>query len=123
MGVDVEGKEGEGGSPFDYSVAYNQLMLSYAAYCPQDQVGNWTCYFCKNNTQVSEFTVVGTVNNATTNTFGYVGYSGTIVEVVFRGTIASSLKNWIVDLNAGHSTIYPLIPGAFVETGFLEAWT
>lgn len=109
-------------APFNYTLAFDQLMLSYSAYCPKDQVGNWTCFFCRNNSQVASFVVVDTVTNETTNTFGYVGYSGTIAEVVFRGTIASSLKNWITDLDAGHSSIYPVIPGALVYTGFLDAW-
>jgi len=97
-------------------------MMSYAAYCGPAQVQNWSCIFCKNTSEVAAFIPTATIVNETTNTFGYVGYSGNTVQLVFCGTIASSLKNWISDLSAGHTSIYSIIPGAVVYTGFLEAW-
>jgi len=108
-------------APFDLDLAYNQLMMSYAAYCPADQLQPWDCIFCKNNSAVASFVATSTITNETTNSFGYVGYTGTIAQVVFRGTIAESIKNWITDLDAGHTTPYPVIPGALVHTGFLDA--
>jgi len=85
---------------------------------------------------------VDTVSNTSTNIFGYVGYTGTIAQVIFRGTQESSLTNWIesmnqfafrtsfphlsfiffLDLNFSHSSPYPLVPNAFVHSGFLDAW-
>jgi len=103
--------------PFDYANAYGQLMLSYSAYCPADQLQNWNCFFCN-----VPFVVTTIVYNTSTDTHGYVGHYGSIIEVVFRGTVTSSLKNWITDLDAGHSVPYPVIPNAFVHTGFLLAW-
>jgi len=107
---------------FSMTKAFDQLMMSYSAYCPQAQVQSWNCYFCNNNTEVKKFVVVSTVNNASTNIFGYVGYTGTIAQVVFRGTQESSLVNWIENLNYSHSTPYPNVPNAFVHSGFLDAW-
>lgn len=40
---------------FNMKIAYDQLMLSYAAYCPQDQIQSWSCYFCQNNSDVQQF--------------------------------------------------------------------
>ena len=87
---------------------------------------------------------MATVSNASTNIFGYVGYTGTTAQVIFRGTQESSLINWIEsmplviwsfyfssflpsylyvsDLNYSHSTPYPAVPNAFVHSGFLDAW-
>jgi len=96
-------------------------LLSYAAYCDAPQVANWTCYFCKNET-VSDFTPVTTVYNTSTDVFGYVGYTGNIAQVVFRGTEPALFKNWIDDLNFAHIVPYPLVPGAFVHEGFYNSW-
>jgi len=107
-------------APFNYTVAFNQLMMSYASYVDESQIMGWNCSFCRNNSEVSSFVVTAIVSNATTGTLGYIGYNGNTIHVVFRGTV--SLKNWILDLDAGHSTPYPIIPGAFVHTGFLDCW-
>jgi len=107
---------------FDLTLAYNQLMMSYAAYCPQAQIENWSCYFCTNNSVVKNFQIVATAYNATTNIFGYVGYNGNVGHVIFRGTQSNSLLNWITDMNATHSIPYPPIPNAYVHSGFLNAW-
>lgn len=107
---------------FNMKIAYDQLMLSYAAYCPQDQIQSWSCYFCQNNSDVQQFKVVTTVYNATTNIFGYVGYTGSIAQVIFRGTQETSLINWIENLNYSHSSPYPTVPNGYVHSGFLDAW-
>lgn len=107
---------------FSMQQTYDQLMLSYAAYCPAAQLMNWSCIFCMNNTAVETFTPVATVYNATTDIFGYVGYWGKVAVVVFRGTHFSSLLNWIDDLNFAHVTPYKDIPNAFVHAGFLDSW-
>jgi hypothetical protein len=107
--------------PFSMPTAYDQLMLSYSAYCPPAKIQSWSCYFCKNYTD-GKFEMVTTVSNSTTNIFGYVGYTGTTAQVIFRGTQVASLANWIEDLNFSHTSPYPLIPNAFVHTGFLDAW-
>ncbi len=50
-----------------------------------------------------------------------VAFTNEIVLVVYRGTVPSSLKNWITDLNFPQTTPYPNVPGAMVHEGFLEA--
>jgi len=45
-----------------------------------------------------------------------------MILVVFRGTVPTSLDNWITDLNFPHTTPYPDVPGAMVHEGFLEAF-
>jgi len=107
-------------APFNITLAYDQLMLSYAAYCDESQILGWNCSYCMNTSYVASFVVTAVATNSTTSTFGYVGYSGSIIQVVFRGT--DNLVNLLLDLDAGHSTPYPVIPGAFVHSGFLDCW-
>lgn len=107
---------------FSPTLQYDQLFLSYAAYCPADQIMNWSCFFCNNNSDVSAFKPVMTVYNASTDIFGYVGYTGTIAQVIFRGTHVSSLQNWVDDLNFAHTSPFSDIPGAFVHSGFYQSW-
>jgi len=109
---------------FSMDLTTDQLFLSYAAYCPENQILDWSCFFCTNYSHVSttHFTPVATVYNETTDIFGYVGYTGTIAQVIFRGTRVQSLPNWIDDLNFAHATPYPDIPNAYVHSGFYESW-
>jgi type II secretory pathway pseudopilin PulG len=109
---------------FDINEAYNQLMYSYSAYCAEATVTSWNCYYCTLNSSMTTkgFKPTAIIKNALTNTFGYVGVQGTIVEVVFRGTQSNSLQNWITDISAGKSAPYPNVTGATVHSGFLTAY-
>eukprot|EP01111_Echinosteliopsis_oligospora_P018077 TRINITY_DN80_c1_g1_i1.p1 TRINITY_DN80_c1_g1~~TRINITY_DN80_c1_g1_i1.p1 ORF type:complete len:324 (-),score=92.39 TRINITY_DN80_c1_g1_i1:71-1042(-) len=110
--------------PFDINNMYTNLMYSYAAYCDGPVIDNWTCFWCTYNASMttSGFIPVSILYNTSDNIQGYVGYQGNIGYVVFRGTEAASLKNWITDLDAGHSTPYLPVPNAYVHTGFFRAW-
>jgi len=108
-------------SPATYnaSQALNQLYLSYSAYCPASKLQNWDCYFCGN---VPNFQVVSTIYNSSTNIFAYIGYSGNVGHVVFRGTQLFSLIDWIEDLNFADTTVYNWVPGGLVHSGFFNTW-
>jgi len=97
----------------------NQLYLSYAAYCPTANIEAWNCYWCED---VSGFHVTTTVSNSDTNIFGYIGYSGNVGHVIFRGTVPSSLDNWIDDLDTLDTTVYSIVPGGIVHAGFYDSW-
>lgn len=101
------------------SQALTELYLSFAAYCPQVNITSWNCYFCKD---VSNFHVVATFDNSATNIFGYVGYSGSVGQVVFRGTQSDSIEDWIDDLDFFDTSVYSLVSGGEVHSGFYNSW-
>lgn len=72
------------------------------------------------------FNVTATVYDQKTNTFGYVGYHKSTNQVVvsFRGTVASSLKDWIDDLESIFKTDTPFdgISGAYTAFGFMNCY-
>jgi predicted lipase len=45
-----------------------------------------------------------------------------LVVVSYRGTVPTSLKNWIEDLNFAETTPYPKAPNALVHSGFYNAY-
>jgi len=49
---------------------------------------------------------------------GYTGYNGSAIHAVFRGTIFTSLENWINNLKFAKRRAYPKIPNAEVMDGF-----
>jgi len=106
-------------SAYSSTQALNQLYLSYAAYCPETNISLWNCYFCKN---VNNFRPVEVIYDSLTNIQGYVGISGSVGQVIFRGTQSGSLTNWIADLSAATLSPYVNIPNANVHSGFLAAW-
>jgi len=66
--------------------------------------------------------VQSVVFNATSNIFGFVGYSGNAVQVAFRGTQPASLANWLTDIAAEKLDPYPDVPNADVHRGFYNAY-
>lgn len=103
---------------YSSSQALTELYHSFAAYCPTDDIQDWDCYFCDDN----NFHVVATFDNSATNIFGYVGYSGSVGQVVFRGTEVASLTNWLEDLDTLDTCVYDLVPGGVVHAGFYASW-
>jgi len=96
-------------------------LLQYAAsaYCPQQRIDSWICTYCTGNVNVSYF-----FNGDGTNTFGYGGvdYDNNLILMVFRGTVPTSLKNWITDLDFAKMTDYQVGKNARVHSGFLQAY-
>jgi len=106
--------------PFSTDVAEQLLNYAYAAYCPQNQLQNWTCQWCKDG-----FYPVAFPYDRRTNTFGYVGVNMTdrTIVVSFRGTQSNSLRNWVIDLFYLHGTVtYKNLTGVEVHKGFYDAY-
>ncbi|KNC53134.1 uncharacterized protein AMSG_09209 [Thecamonas trahens ATCC 50062] len=98
------------------------LMYAYTAYCTEAQVTAWSCRYCGHHGTES-FIPMYIIANATHNSFGFVGYereTGTAI-VSFRGTVMTSLKNWISDLVSAEMVPLPGT-GVYVGEGFLHAW-
>ncbi|KYR00977.1 hypothetical protein DLAC_02418 [Tieghemostelium lacteum] len=109
---------------FSLSTAFEHLMYSYASYCTEVELSNWTCPYCTLNGYLQPLRVTQYLVNNSTNTFGYIGVTGDnqTVVVTFRGTQFSSLENWITNLNFPKSQPYPSFSGALVHEGFYEAY-
>jgi len=109
--------------PFDINEAYRQLMFSYSSYCTGSSLQAWDCFFCTYNQSLTDgFKLTTFLYNATKDIFGYIGYRGDTVEVVFRGTVLKSLKNWIDDIDFAPIRPYPSAKDAFVHSGFMSAY-
>jgi len=122
-------------SSYNHSQAEFYFLLSAVAYCPDANIiTSWTCIPCRKFGP--SFTVTSTFSDSSTNSFGYVGYitpsnylaypTPTVPTTViaFRGTVVSSLLNWITDLSfielepyTGYSN------NAKVHSGFFNAYT
>jgi len=112
------------------SIGYNTntgeryLFYSYAAYCSDSSITSWSCEYCSSGSAaLSDLTLF---SDSATNTFGFVGYNAGNNEIVcsFRGTVASSLQDWIDDLSFSYAQgVYPDIPGAHVHSGFYGCYT
>lgn len=64
----------EGVLPWSVSTATDAAYLSSAAYCKPETIADWTCLRCLDR----NFKYVGSVYDAPTQTFGFVGYSRNI---------------------------------------------
>jgi len=103
---------------YNMAEGLTEVYLSYAAYCGTNVGAAWNCYWCKN---VPGFTWVGNFGADADPVFGYVGYLGTTVYAVFRGT--DNGVGWITDFNFPKIP-YPIstVAGAEVHEGFYGAY-
>lgn len=109
---------------FNETLSLAHLDYAYAAYCNVSTVVDWTCAWCGYYGSAT-FHVQGTIYDAGTDTFGFIGYDAhaNSILTVFRGTVLESLQNWISDLKAIVLQPYPLCSGCQVGDGFLRAYT
>jgi hypothetical protein len=87
------------GTPFSMDFLLSSIHAASSAYCSAGQVASWSCMSCA---LAPELAGVATMYNATYNLAGYVGYSPehNSVYVVYRGTIETSIINWVENLKA-----------------------
>ncbi|KAF2070719.1 hypothetical protein CYY_007961 [Polysphondylium violaceum] len=110
--------------PFSLDTAFSHLLYSYATYCSPLKVVNWTCEYCSFKEINPQLKVTAILENVSTNTFGFIGYSqlNQTIVMAFRGTQMASLQNWITNLNFPKTEPYPKFPSALVHSGFLSAY-
>jgi len=65
------------GSSLQASLLDTQALLSFAAYCPFNQIQSWSCYWCK-HPSTPKLTVVDAIYNQNADTSGYIGYHNNI---------------------------------------------
>jgi len=105
---------------YTWDLAKNYLMLSYAAYCNENDLQNWTCFWCKNTTE--KLFQVTSFFEPSTNSFAYTGITSSEIIVSFRGTQIESLENWISNLFGADLVQYKSVRNVFVGKGFLLAY-
>lgn len=108
---------------YSANAALEMAYLSAAAYCTEAQILDWNCEACG---ELSNFNATIYVQNAALNVAAYVGHyidDPSTAVVSFRGTIPTSLKDWIDDLYYAHVAEYPSCPGCTVHSGFFASYT
>jgi len=107
---------------FDMAYATRMLHLAGAAYCPQDQVEGWSCgTHCSNTAGIGSVTYI---HDASQKLAGFVAYDSqeNAAVVAFRGTVSSSIKDWVHDLSYTKTNPITKYPDAGVHHGFWNAW-
>jgi len=94
-------------------------MYSYSAYCGEQELTQWSCYWC-NYLDIPSINVQYIFQNASFNTYGYAGVTQDFIVFSFRGTEFLSLKNWIEDLSSEFLVDYPAFQNAQVGFGFYD---
>lgn len=104
-----------------YSVTTSSTLLQFAsaAYCPASKLQSWKCAHC-----FPGFTPDTILSDTKTNIQGFVGVHTQQQRIIlsFRGTVATSIANWVTDLKAAKVKNYDGVNGAKVHEGFLLAW-
>jgi len=103
----------------DLAKARELLYVTYSSYCPAATLQSWTCYWCTSSVNV---TVVDTIYDQSSNNFGFVGYTRNEIVVTFRGTVVTSIKNWIKDLQFATTQLPSAPKNVEVHVGFLKSW-
>eukprot|EP01062_Namystynia_karyoxenos_P037985 TRINITY_DN2761_c0_g1_i1.p1 TRINITY_DN2761_c0_g1~~TRINITY_DN2761_c0_g1_i1.p1 ORF type:complete len:387 (+),score=102.20 TRINITY_DN2761_c0_g1_i1:84-1163(+) len=117
------GKLPHGEMPSDLEQAARRRMHeAYASYCPIPNIQAWDCKWCK---QLGPHNVTATVFNDTTDAQAYVAYAPgppSRIVIAFRGTSATDIKNWILNVKFLPVSV-PWLPVQLqVHRGFLEAY-
>jgi len=110
---------------WNYPTGFTFTMYAYAAYCPFDLLANWTCKWCQADKALSTFQVTSVIYNQTENTQAYIGFNTylELIVVSFRGTVASSAKNWEEDFDFTFVHPYPNQPTVAVSNGFWKSYS
>lgn len=100
--------------------------LSAAAYCPASQVENWSCgEHCAEAKEVPDQQYVYNADKAIGCFVAWDSLTQSIL-LSFRGTdninIATSVRNWALNLDASKQSPFAQYPKASVHTGFWEGW-
>lgn len=104
--------------PYDPILSYKLALLSFAAYCPPQNVAAWNCTLCK---QFGPMRSVWTAYSAFEDSFAYAATDGGNIYVVFRGTI--SPRNWWNNFKQELVPLYVDDDSPQVHYGFLATYT
>ncbi|EFA74809.1 Triacylglycerol lipase-like protein triacylglycerol lipase [Heterostelium album PN500] len=118
---------------YSASKSFDFLLLSYASYCPANEIAAWNCSRCISQVYPA-ITDIQVIYAVTTDTQAFVGVynnqvdnhpililseKNKLVFVAFRGSM--DIASWITNLKF-LQTPYPKAKGAMVHIGFYQAW-
>ena len=97
---------------------YN-VRLSAIAYCPEETVENWSCYWCQ---YFPNAKVITTLWDSKTSTYAYIVYDLEQDNYIlsFEGT--QDTNDFLIDLQIAKLTPYKEHPTAKVHSGFWNAY-
>jgi len=98
------------------------LHFAGAAYCDASQVKSWSCGEHCNS--VSELDMISYIDHTRQVLAAMVGYDTTqnAIIVAFRGTVSTSIIDWINNLEFTKTSPWSKYPDAGVHHGFYDAW-
>merc|ERR1719453_2738775 len=98
------------------------LHFAGAAYCPASEVKSWSCGQHCNG--VSGLSMITHINHYLEVLAGFVAYDSTqdAIIVSFRGTVSTSIIDWINNLDYKKTYPWSQYPDAGVHGGFNDAW-
>jgi len=108
-------------SLFDLTIAKQQLLIAFSSYCPPSNLKEWNCFYCDYQGSVN-VTVTSIIFDQETETLAFIGYHGKTIQVSIRGTVASSVINWITDFNFKLVPLDDNRPDIKVHSGFRDAF-
>ena len=95
--------------------------LSSVAYCDSSVIENWSC-----GPDCSAVSVNGPAKVTYLSDLNLQAYTVALpnneAAVVFRGTVSTSIKDWILNLNVSKPSDYDKCAACGVEGGFLHGW-
>jgi len=106
---------------YSQTLGERYLKHSYAAYCSTPSIKNWNCKWCESSAD-NTMTGITVVEDSHTDTLAFIGYNEAngIIEVTFRGTVPTSLQDWVDDLTFSKSMSN--FVGGSVHKGFLNCY-
>merc|ERR1712070_951316 len=107
---------------FDVSHALRMLHFAGAAYCDSSKVESWSCG--EHCSSVSGLEMITYIEHKLQVLPGFVGYDSTqnAIIVSFRGTVSTSIVDWVKNLAYTKTQPWSQYPDAGVHHGFNGAW-
>jgi len=114
----------ESGSAASFSLSHAKRMLHFAgaAYCDSSEVKSWSCG--EHCDSVSGLEMITYIDHKFQVLAAFVAYDSTqnAVIVSFRGTVSTSIIDWINNLEYTKTSPWSKYPNAGVHHGFNDAW-
>jgi triacylglycerol lipase len=103
---------------YDNNIGLESAKLSAITYCPESEVGNWSCYWCQ---QFPNFQLINTFWDSKTSTYLSFGKMDNTYIIAYEGS--QDLTDWMIDLEISKLIPYKDYPTAKVHYGFWQAYS
>ena len=108
---------------FDEQISKAFWNYNIASYCSSDKISSWNVPNAIKS-KLPNITDIRVYENKGTDNLGYMAYNpdANIITVVFRGTMDTSIMNWLFQNLNFFRTSYAKCDGCSVHQGFLQAY-